>query len=108
MPSSQPDRVDQDLSIHIFTASAGLVGVCLTVVGILRIIVSARSVKTFADDLLSLDALLFLGSCSLAYAAMRTRGRHRMHVVERMADIVFIVALAIMALACAAITYAVF
>jgi hypothetical protein len=106
MAATEQERIDEDISIHIFSVSAGLVGVCLTVVGILRIVIS-KNVRTLADDLLSFDALLFLVSCSLAYLALRVRSTRRMHRVEKAADTVFITALVLMAFACAVITYAI-
>jgi hypothetical protein len=102
------ERLEEDISVHVFSVSAGLVGVCLTVVGILRIIIATRSVRTLADDFLSVDALLFLSSCFLAYVALRARSSGRMRSAEKAADVVFIAALTIMALACAVITYALF
>jgi hypothetical protein len=106
MLEPQRERIDEDISIHIFSVSAGLVGVCLTVVGILRIVIS-KNPRTLADDLLSFDALLFLLSCSLAYVVLRTRTTRRMKRVEKAADVIFITALVLMAFACAVITYAI-
>jgi len=98
--------LEADICIHIFTVSAGMVGVCLTVIGIIRVIISARKVDTLADDFLAVDAVLFLTSCFLSYWAMRTRSVRRMHSVERWADGVFLVALLSMAGICGFITYA--
>jgi branched-subunit amino acid permease len=105
MPEADTIRIEEDISVHIFAASAGMVGVCLTVIGILNIIVKSKSVDTFADDVLTLDAVLFLTSCCLAYAALRSRGAVRAYKVERAADVVFIFGLVMMAVACGAITY---
>lgn len=99
--------LEEDISVHIFTVSAGMVGVCLTVIGILRVVISARRVDTLADDLLSADAVLFLVSCVLSYWALRTRNRRRMHRVERVADCVFLSALLFMVVICGFITYAI-
>lgn len=107
MPAVPRQGVDEDISIHIFSVSAAMVGVCLTVIGILRIVISAKNVSTLADDFLSLDALLFLGACLLAYVALRTRRTKRMHSVERIADAIFILGLVVMAIVCGLITYAV-
>ena len=99
--------LEEDISVHIFTVSAGMVGVCLTVIGILRVVISARRVDTLADDLLSADAVLFLFSCILSYWALRTRNRRRMLRVERVADCVFLSALLFMVVICGFITYAI-
>ena len=97
--------LEEDISIHIFATSATMVGVCLTVIGVFRLILQLKSISTWADDLLSLDAMLFLGACSLAYWALRTRSVRRRHMTEKIADVIFLLALFIMAAICALITY---
>jgi hypothetical protein len=107
---SKPDlktQLEEDICIHIFTVSAAMVGVCLTVIGLLRVVISFRKADTIADDLISADALLFLVSCLVSYWALRTRSIRRMHRVERFADGVFILALLLMAAVCMFITYAI-
>ena len=99
--------LEADLCVHIFTVSAGMVGVCLTVIGIVRVIITARKADTLADDLLAADALLFLVSCFLSYWALRTRSERRMHRVERWADSIFLFALVFMVVICGFITYAI-
>src|SRR4249920_1972174 len=89
-------HLEQDLCIHIFTVSAAMVGVCLTVIGLIRIVITIQKADTLADNLLSLDALLFLTYGGLSYWALRTRGVRRMHRVERFADFVFLCAMLLM------------
>ena len=84
-----------------------MVGVCLTVIGVLRVVTTARRVDTIADDMLALDAALFLVSCLSSYWALRTRSTRRLHKVERFADFVFISALVFMVVICGFITYAI-
>ena len=100
-------QLEADLCIHIFTASAALVGVCLTVIGLIRIVVSTTKVGTIADDLLAADATLFMLSCLLAYWALRARSVHRMHRLERTADALFIVGLLLMTIVCGVVTWAI-
>jgi hypothetical protein len=97
--------LEDDISIHIFTASAALVGVCLTVIGLLRVVIATINVDTIADNLLAVDALLFLASCLLAYWALRTRSIRRMYRVERVADAIFIAGLLLMTCVCSIIAY---
>jgi len=92
-------KLEEDISIHIFTVSSAMVGVCLTVIGL-------GKADTLADDLLASDALLFLTSCLLSYAALRARSFRRMHLIERAADVVFITAMVVMTVICGFITYA--
>lgn len=98
-------HLEEDVSIHIFTASAAMVGVCLTVIGLLRVVLTIRGGVTLADDFLAIDALLFLVSCLLSYFALRTRSRRRMYRVERFADGLFIIGLILMVFVCGLIAY---
>ncbi|HEY2711895.1 MAG TPA: hypothetical protein VGI60_05215 [Chthoniobacterales bacterium] len=108
MPDSRAgERLEQDICIHIFSVSAAMVGVCLTVIGLIRVVITLRKADTMADDLLAGDALLFLVACLSSYWALRTRQRSRMYKVERFADIVFLLALFLMAAVCAYIVYAI-
>jgi|SRR5689334_15987228 hypothetical protein len=98
-------HLEQDICIHIFTVSSAMVGVCLTVIGLIRVVITLGRADTLADDFLAGDALLFLVSCLLSYWALRSRSVHRMHRLERIADAIFIVAMIGMVIICALITY---
>ena len=100
-------QLDESICGHIFTVSAAMVGVCLTVIGLVHIAITVRKADTIADELLALDAVLFLVSCLASYWALRTRSAARMHRVERFADWTFILAIIFMVFICAFITYAV-
>ncbi len=98
--------LEEDICIHIFTVSAAMVGVCLTVIGLIRVMITIRNMDTLADDLVAMDAVLFLMSCLLSYWALRTRGGQRMHRIERVADGIFILALLLMVAVCGFIAFA--
>lgn len=98
-------HLEQDISIHIFTVSSAMVGVCLTVIGLIRVVITLGRADTLADDLLAGDALLFLISCLLSYWALRSRSARRMHRLEKIADGIFILAMIGMVIVCAMITY---
>jgi hypothetical protein len=42
--------LEQDLCIHIFTVSSAMLGVCLTVIGLIRVVVTLGRADTVADD----------------------------------------------------------
>ena len=98
-------HLEQDICIHIFTVSSAMVGVCLTVIGLIRVVITLGRADTLADDLLAGDALLFLISCLLSYWALRSRSVCRMHRLEKIADGIFILAMIGMVIICALITY---
>ena len=106
----QPDsnsHLEQDICIHIFTVSSAMVGVCLTVIGLIRVVITLGNADTLADDLLAGDALLFLVSYLLSYWALRSRGLRRMHRLEKIADAIFIIAMIGMVVVCALVTYSI-
>jgi hypothetical protein len=105
--SNSEKSLEEDICIHIFTVSSAMVGVCLTVIGLIRVVITLGQIDTIADDLLAADALLFLVACLLSYWALRTRSLRRMHRVERLADGIFIFAMILMVAICGVITYAI-
>ena len=104
-PRDPSSHLEQDICIHIFTVSSAMVGVCLTVIGLIRVVITLGRADTLADDLLAGDALLFLISCLLSYWALRSRSSRRMHRLEKIADGTFILAMIGMVIICALITY---
>jgi hypothetical protein len=103
----ESNRLQDDLCVHLFTVSAGMVGVCLTVIGLIRVVITVGKVDTLADDLLAADALLYLFACFTAYGALRSRTRERMRKLERVADAIFLLAMLLMAVICGFITFAI-
>lgn len=105
-PTDQPTPSQlrrDDICIHIFTVSATLVGVCLTVIGVLRIVKGLQGVAVLADQLLSVDAIGFCAACAIAYAAVRTDDVERRRRLERVADTAFLISLGLMTVVCALI-----
>src|SRR4051812_50201760 len=100
-------HLEQDISIHIFTVSSAMVGVCLTVIGLIRVVITLGKADTVADDLLAIDAFLFLTASLLSYSALRSRTTNRMKHYERLADWIFILAMTLMVAVCAFIAYAI-
>src|SRR5437762_12819379 len=94
-------KLEEDICIHIFTVSSATVGVCLTVIGLIRVVITLGRADTLADDLLAGDAVLFLAASLLSYTALRSQTSRRMKRLERYADWVFIAAMTVMVAICA-------
>jgi hypothetical protein len=60
----------KDLSQHILPTSAQLVGVCMTVISLVKLLHIGQA-GSLLDKLLAIDALLFTISAALSYASMR-------------------------------------
>src|SRR5689334_2944177 len=109
--SSQPPDLlevglESDVCAHICSISAVMVGACLTVIGLLRIVVTIQQVNTWADDILAFTSVLFLCSCLCAYWAMRSRGIRRMKRLEHVADVLFIIGMVLSVAGGIFVTYA--
>jgi len=81
------------LADHILPVSATMVGVCVTVISVAQLI-PVHGISKHADEILAIDGLFFLVSAILSYFSIR----HPMSSskFERIADITFLLALAIM------------
>jgi hypothetical protein len=107
-PAPEPPHPHSDessLAVHIVGVSAGLVGVCLTVVGLLQVVQRLRNLDTPLDNILAGDAVMFLIACLLAYASLRSRAAKRRRRLERLADACFLSALVLMTAVAAALAF---
>lgn len=93
------------LGAHIFTVSAQLVGICLTVLGLFQVMTRLQTVGRFADGLLAVDAIAFLGACVFSYASLRSHTLEHQRRLERAADVCFGVALVLMTAVCVLIAW---
>lgn len=98
---------EHDLTMHVFAVSAGMVGVCLTAIGFLRLVAAQTRVQTFGDDLLAVDAMLFVTCVFLAFWSFKTKEAGTRRRLRLVVDILFLTALAVMGATCAVIAYAI-
>lgn len=77
-----------------------MIGVYLTMIGIVNVAVSIKKASTIADDLLAVNALIFLALYLLFYWALRARSKRRMYQGEGVADVIFLIGLSTMAVIC--------
>lgn len=95
------------LSTHILPTASTMVGVCMTVISIIKLTQLNRG-ESWMDELLALDSLVFLASALLSYFSLRASriSSNNMNAerFERWADIAFICGLILMGFAAIAIT----
>ncbi|KJK03122.1 hypothetical protein UB43_00970 [Pseudomonas sp. 21] len=93
MNERETPSLDDDICVHIFSVSATMVGVCLTVIGIIRVILTLRREDLIIDDMVAVNMMFYVVSAFCSYWSLRThrtlRGRRMMHI----ADTVFLFAL---------------
>lgn len=95
------------IAIHVLSVSATMIGVCLTVIGILRVAAKNNLAGSLADDFVAVDAILFLAAALTAYGALRSRRIATRQRIERWADVLFVLALGVMTLVCGIVTWTV-
>jgi hypothetical protein len=99
---------EHDLTMHVFTVSAGMVGVCLTAIGLLRLMTAQTKIETLGDDLLAVDAMLFVVCAFLAFWSFKTKVPSTRKRLRLLVDTLFLSGLAGMGAICAVIFYAIF
>ena len=94
---------ENTISKHILPTSATMVGVCMTVISILKI--SVGSSNSWADEILAIDSLFFIASALLSYVSIRNQLQANKY--EEWADRIFIFGLVVMTLACFIVVFTV-
>ena len=96
-------RNQNNLSGHILPTSGAMLGVCMTVISIVKLTQTNRGIAYCVDDLLALDALIFLASSIFSYLSIRSNSKKV--YFEDIADKFFMLALLCMGAAVLLLTY---
>lgn len=96
-----------ELLMRIFSGSTSMVGACLAGIGLLHIMGALGRVSVLGDDLLAADALLFLLAAFFSFWALRIDRVEQALRHEKVADVLFLLALTLMVLICLVLVYAV-
>lgn len=107
MIDPETPSLDDDICVHIFSVSATMVGVCLTVIGIIRVVITLRQEDLIIDDLVAVNLMFYLTSAFCSYWSLRAHRTRRGRVMMHIADTVFLIALTFTAINAGAITWAV-
>lgn len=82
------------LSSHILPNSIAMVGVCVTAIGLVKL-VEGRIGPSHVDEYCAVTAIIFAASAVLSYVAIRVESvANSAAVIERLADACFMVGLA--------------
>jgi hypothetical protein len=98
-------KSSENLADHILPTSATMVGVCMTVISIVKL--SKRAgISNYIDEILAIDSAIFLLSVFLSYLSLRSAGLTRR--LEAFADNTFIIGLALMVISGFALSFELF
>lgn len=103
-PPSSPEQ-EQTHLLTVFSVSAGMVGVCLTAIGLIQVVINGRQVSTLCDDLLVADSLLFLMSCLTSYIALNHRSRSHYRRLKLAVDTLLTLGILLMVVVCGMIAW---
>jgi len=93
--------------LTILSVSAGMVGVCLTAIGLIAVVKQLSSMEILVDDVLAISAMLFLVASVMSFVGMRSKNSNRWRYFERTLDSVFCAGLVLMAIATLLLTWVV-
>lgn len=82
--------------LSLFSASATLAGLCITVVALMNTLDRTKSATSIIDDVLAVCAAAFLLCTYLIFWALRSRRAGLSHRLTRLIDAVFLAALSAM------------
>ena len=97
----------RDIYLHVSEVSVAMIGVCLTGVSILNVDQDINDVNTYVDDLLAIDAFVFLTAYLLSYWVVRvmTKTERNMPKIGNIANAIFLIGMIFMAIVCGCIVF---
>jgi hypothetical protein len=96
---------DRDVLLRLLSVTASLAGLCMAALGFIEFGTDDGQLRAWADEVIALDALLFVCCVYLILWALRTSSPERARTLVRIIDIVFLFSLTSMLLAAAYIVY---
>lgn len=98
-------ELDHAHMLTVFSVSAGMVGVCLTAIGLIQVMEHLKQLSTLCDEILVVDALLFLASSIFSYWALHHRMRKHYRRMRFFVDSLMMGGIVMMAVICALIAW---
>ena len=96
---------DREVLLRLLSVTASLAGLCIAALGFLEAAGTSELDHSRADELIALDAFLFVSCVYLILWALRTQQPARAIRLARIVDIVFLFALTTLLIASAYIIY---
>jgi len=92
-------------TMTVFSVSAGMIGVCLTAIGLVKVVSQAEGVNTLCDDLMAIDAMVFGVAALLGFRGLQRFIRHQTPLSYHLMDWVFLIGLGLTIVNCALFTW---
>lgn len=78
---------------------------CLTLLGLIKVVEGVKSVSSFTDELLAFNALGFMLSSLFSYFALKEDNAQRKQLKGRFGDVCFSGSLALLVIICAILAF---
>jgi hypothetical protein len=91
--------------LTILSVSSGMVGVCLTAIGLIGIVKSLGQIETLVDDLLAIGSLVFMFAAVLSFVGMRSNVGSTWRHFTRTLDLLFCMGLVVVVIATVLLTW---
>lgn len=106
--SSVKEEVETSISVDVFSVSAAMVGVCLTVIQLIQMN-PVQKANTVVDEILAFDSIIFMIACVVSFLALKSKRRSRSKkVLENIGDGCFLLAISTMVVAITLVVYTLF
>ena len=92
--------LDNNIYTNILSLSSAKIGMCLTLLGLVRVVEGVKDIQTLVDELLAITAGAFLISSLLTYSALKKEEGESKQKLGRAGDIIFTVSLGLLAVIC--------
>ncbi len=82
-----------------------MIGVCLTAIGLVKVLSQSKGVETLCDDLIAINAMVFGLTALLGFRGLQRFVRHQVPLSHQLMDWTFLTGLALTIVNCAVFTW---
>jgi hypothetical protein len=98
-------ELENTVYTHILTHASGHIGMCLTLLGLVRVVEGVKNVHTLADEFLAISAVGFLVSSLLTYSALKKEEGTGKQKLGRAGDFIFTGSLGLLGVICVSLVF---
>ncbi|MGQ3056559.1 MAG: hypothetical protein ACT6T0_05130 [Nevskia sp.] len=94
--SADDDARHERLLERLLTAATSMTGICVGLLGAVNAFARSRNIETLADDVLAMNALMFLICCYLVVWGLRTGSRRTTARLLRAVETLFLASMTLL------------
>jgi hypothetical protein len=107
--AEKPEAEDREFThmLTVLSVSSGMVGVCLTAIGLIGIMRRLSPMEVMVDDVLVISTLLFMAAAILSFLGLRAGPIRKWRHFARTLDLIFCIGLFLVVVATVLLTWVV-